>query len=167
MSDTIISGVTEPGILRRGFTLYPRGVMAVAARVDGDLVGLAVSAFVSVSLEPPLILICIDRESRTWPRLARAGSIGVSVIAEDQTWLAKQLASRSADRFAGAEFTERATGALLLEGSVTQLECTIDSVLEGGDHLMVLLRVVGMSGDTEKAPLVWHDSTFVGLRPLA
>ena len=62
---TALTGIEDPAELRRAFTLYPRGVMAVAALVDGEQVGLAVSAFVSVSLDPPLILICVDRESRT------------------------------------------------------------------------------------------------------
>jgi flavin reductase (DIM6/NTAB) family NADH-FMN oxidoreductase RutF len=163
-TDTLISGIDDPAELRRAFTLYPRGVMAVASSVDGEPVGLAVSAFVSVSLDPPLILICIDRESRTWPKLATAGGIGVSVIAEDQAWLGRQLASRRTDRFANATFDTRPSGAMLLEGSVAQLECTVETVHEGGDHIMVMLRVIGMQGDPSKAPLLWHDSTFAGVR---
>jgi flavin reductase (DIM6/NTAB) family NADH-FMN oxidoreductase RutF len=161
-----LQGITDPVELRRAFTLYPRGVMAVAAMVDGEQVGLAVSAFVSVSLEPPLILICIDRESRTWPRLSTAEGIGVSVLHENQAWLGRQLASRRTDRFAGTEFETRESGALLLHGSVAQLECTIDQVIEGGDHYMVLLKVTGMWGDPAAQPLVWHDSEFAGVRPL-
>ena len=167
VTSTLISGITDPAELRRAFTLYPRGVMAVASSVDGEPVGLAVSAFVSVSLDPPLILICVDKESRTWPRLANAGGIGVSVIAENQAWLGRQLASRRTDRFANAIFETRPSGAMLLEGSVSQLECTIETVHEGGDHIMVVLRVIDMGGDPSIAPLVWHDSTFTGVRPLA
>jgi flavin reductase (DIM6/NTAB) family NADH-FMN oxidoreductase RutF len=164
---TPIAGIADTTDLRRAFTLYPRGVMAVAALVDGEQVGLAVSAFVSVSLDPPLILICIDRESRTWPKLSRAGSIGVSVMHENQAWLGRQLASRRVDRFAGASFDTRDAGAMLLHGSVTQLECTVEGVTDGGDHLMVLLRVIDMSADPSQVPLVWHDSGFAGVRPLA
>ena len=167
MSDTTISGTTDSATLRRGFTLYPRGVMAVASQIDGTPVGLAVSAFVSVSLDPPLILICIDKASSTWPTLRTAAGIGVSVIHENQAWLGRQLASRRTDRFADASFTELPSGALLLEGSVARLECTIDSELDGGDHIMVLLRVVSMEADPNEAPLVWHDSQFAGVRPLA
>ena len=165
-STTALTGIEDPAELRRAFTLYPRGVMAVAALVDGEQVGLAVSAFVSVSLDPPLILICVDRESRTWPKLSQAAGIGVSVIAENQAWLGRQLASRRVDRFANATFDTRPSGAMLLHGSVTQLECTVENVSEGGDHLMVLLRVTGMWADPTVAPLVWHDSAFAGVRPL-
>jgi flavin reductase (DIM6/NTAB) family NADH-FMN oxidoreductase RutF len=162
-----IVGVDDPVDLRRAFTLYPRGVMAVAAQIDGAPVGLAVSAFVSVSLDPPLILICVDNNSRTWPTLSTSPGIGVSVIAADQAALGRQLASRSRDRFEGTTFEERPSGALLLDGAVTKLECTVHSVSDGGDHLVVLLNVVDMWGDPEVAPLVWHDSAFAGVRPLA
>lgn len=162
-----ISGIDDPSTLRRGFTLYPRGVMAVASLIDGARVGLAVSAFVSVSLDPPLMLICIDAESKTWPTLKTAAGIGVSVIAENQAWLGRQLASRRTDRFAGTTFEERASGALLLADSVARFECTIENETVAGDHLMVLLRVQSMDGDPSIEPLVWHDSAFAGVRPLA
>ncbi|PRY70526.1 flavin reductase (DIM6/NTAB) family NADH-FMN oxidoreductase RutF [Glaciihabitans tibetensis] len=163
MTETVsaaISGIDDPGVLRRGFTLYPRGVMAVASLIDGEPVGLAVSAFVSVSLEPPLMLICIDAQSRTWPVLRTAGGIGVSVIAEDQAWLGRQLASRRTDRFAGTEFDASESGALLLAGSTARFDCTIESESVAGDHLMVLLRVTAMEGSPEVMPLLWHDSEF-------
>jgi len=167
MSDqAAIVGVDDLTDLRRAFTLYPRGVMAVAAQIDGAPVGLAVSAFVSVSLDPPLILICVDAASRTWPTLSTSPGIGVSVIAENQAWLGRQLASRSRDRFADTTFEERESGALLLDGAVSKLECTVHSVIPGGDHIMVLLNVVDMWGDPEIEPLVWHDSAFAGVRPL-
>lgn len=163
MTDTVVLDPTE---LRRAFTLYPRGVMAVAAMVDGAPVGLAVSAFVSVSLDPPLMLICIDRASSTWPKLANVPGLGVSVIAENQAWLGRQLGSRRTDRFAGADFEERESGALLLSGASARFDTTIEQVHEGGDHLMVLLRVVHMEARPEVAPLVWHDSKFAAVGTL-
>lgn len=163
MADTAL---LDPTALRRAFTLYPRGVMAVASMVDGAPVGLAVSAFVSVSLDPPLMLICIDRASSTWPKLQNVPGLGVSVIAEDQAWLGRQLGSRRADRFAGAQFEERPSGALLLTGASARFETTIDTVHDGGDHIMVLLRVVHMEAQPEIAPLIWHDSKFAAVGDL-
>jgi flavin reductase (DIM6/NTAB) family NADH-FMN oxidoreductase RutF len=167
VTDTgVIRGIDNPTELRQAFTLYPRGVMAVSAYIDCVPVGFAVSAFVSVSLDPPLILICVDAASTTWPTLSTSPGIGVSVIAEDQAWLGRQLASRTRDRFSGASFERRDSGALLLDGAATKLECTIKSVMDGGDHLMVLLNVVDMWADPAVEPLVWHDSHFAGVRPL-
>lgn len=164
---TDIGVVDDATQLRRAFTLYPHGVMAVAAEVDGTPVGLAVSAFVSVSLDPPLILLCFDKASSTWPRLKDAPEIGVSVLAADHTWLGRQLASRSRDRFAGANFERTPAGALLLDGSPTRMACAIERVLDGGDHHMVLLRVGSYTLDPEIEPLIWHDSQFFGLSQFA
>jgi len=163
---TMICGIDDPVLLRRAFTLYPRGVMAVAARVDGVLTGFAVSAFTSVSLDPPLGLICVDKASTTWPDLSRAETLGVSVLAEEHAWLGRQLGSRRGDRFAGAEFEERPGGALWLRGSVARFDTTIDAVHDGGDHLLVLLRVTDMEADPEVPPLLWHDTTFTRIAPL-
>lgn len=161
-------GIIEDAVqLRRAFTLYPHGVMAVAAEVDGAPVGLAVSAFVSVSLDPPLVMLCFDKASSTWPKLKDVPALGVSVLAADHAWLGRQLASRSRDRFAGASFERTADGALLLDGSPTRMSCAIDRVDDGGDHVMVLLRVESFTIDPDVAPLIWHDSQFFGLAPLA
>jgi flavin reductase (DIM6/NTAB) family NADH-FMN oxidoreductase RutF len=137
--------------------------MAVAAMVGEEPVGLAVSAFVSVSLDPPLMAICIDRMSRTWSRLSRVPSIGVSVIAENQAWLGRQLAQRDGDRFAGADFEKRPSGALFLAGSVARFETQIEETYPGGDHDIVLLRVADHEVSPEFKPLVWHDRAFVAV----
>ncbi|MBL7253312.1 flavin reductase family protein [Actinoplanes sp. LDG1-01] len=140
--------------------------MAVAAQIDGAPVGLAVSAFVSVSLDPPLIALCIDAASRTWPALRGADTIGVSVLTEEHAWLGRQLASRSRDRFADAKFDETARGALLLDGAAARFECSQESELPGGDHLIALLRVESMTADPDRKPLLWHDSEFRAVAPL-
>jgi flavin reductase (DIM6/NTAB) family NADH-FMN oxidoreductase RutF len=153
-------------LLRRAFTLYPRGVMAVAARVDGATCGFAASAFVSVSLNPALMIICVDRTSTTWPVLSTAETIGVSVIAESDAWLGRQFGARGVDRFAGVALREVPGGALLLENAVAAFTTSIDQVFEGGDHLVVMLRVHDFSLDPSKLPLVWHDTQFAAVRPL-
>ena len=163
---TDIGVIEDATQLRRAFTLYPHGVMAVAAEVEGAPVGLAVSAFVSVSLDPPLILLCFDKASSTWPRLKDAPAIGVSVLAADHAWLGRQLASRSRDRFAGAAFDATEDGALLLEGSPARMACRIERVLDGGDHHMVLLRIDAYTLDPDVEPLVWYDSRFHGVGAL-
>jgi flavin reductase (DIM6/NTAB) family NADH-FMN oxidoreductase RutF len=164
VTDTVTDDVAA---LRRAFTLYPRGVMAVAAQIDGAPVGLAVSAFVSVSLDPPLLALCIDGASRTWPVLRTADTIGVSVLTEEHAWLGRQLASRSRDRFAGAPFERTSRGALLLGGAAARFECRVESETPGGDHLVVMLRVLSMSADPERKPLIWHDSEFRAVAPLS
>jgi len=72
----------DPNRLRRAFGIFPSGVVAVAAEVDGELVGLAASSFTSVSLDPPLVQFSIANTSKTWPDLRRSGHLGVTILAD-------------------------------------------------------------------------------------
>lgn len=152
--------------LRRAFTLYPRGVMAVAAEVGGKTSGLAVSAFVSLSLDPALMIICIDKTSTTWPIISQAERIGVSVICEEDAWLGRQLGARGVDRFSGVDLRKSSGGALLLENAVATFTTSIFQELPGGDHTIVVLAVHDYELNPDRAPLVWYDTSFVGVRSL-
>jgi flavin reductase (DIM6/NTAB) family NADH-FMN oxidoreductase RutF len=93
----------QPIELRRVFGAFPTGVTAVAACVDGRPVGLAANSFTSVSLEPPIVSVCIAHTSTTWPVLRRARRLGITVLAAHQEHLGRALAAHGTDRFAGAE----------------------------------------------------------------
>ncbi|MEV0568801.1 flavin reductase family protein [Dactylosporangium sp. NPDC050588] len=152
--------VPHPTELRRVFGAFPSGVTAVAALVDGVPVGLAASSFTSVSLEPPLVSICIARTSSTWPRLRRAGRLGVSVLSARQAHLGRQLSARGGDRFAGVTWRATHGGEILLDGACAWLDCSIDREIEAGDHDIVLLRVHALDADRGVPPLVFHQSRF-------
>ncbi len=160
-------GAERNRALRDAFGRFPSGVVSVCARVDGQPVGMAVSSFTSVSLDPPLVLVCVDRASSTWPRLHEAGEhgrLGVSVLGEAHDATARQLASRTADRFAGLGLVDAGEGALLVEGATAWLECSVEAELPGGDHVVVLLRVHAHR-TLETGPLVFHASTFTTVAP--
>ncbi|WP_349263643.1 flavin reductase family protein, partial [Actinocrinis sp.] len=91
----------DPATLRRVFGAFPTGVTALAALVDGVPVGMAANSFTSVSLDPPLVSVCVATASATWPSLRRANRIGVSVLSHRQETASRQLAARGIDRFAG------------------------------------------------------------------
>src|SRR5689334_9351603 len=93
--------IPHPAALRRVFGAFPTGVTALAALVDGQPVGLAASSFTSVSLDPPLVSVCLAHSSTTWPLLRRATRLGVSVLAAHQEHFGRQLSARGGDRFAG------------------------------------------------------------------
>src|SRR3982751_2763849 len=82
----------DPLLLRKAFGIFPSGVVAVAAQVDGVLVGLAASSFTSVSLDPPLVSFSIANTSKTWPDLRRAKHLGVTILADRHATVARQLA---------------------------------------------------------------------------
>lgn len=152
----------DPVTLRRTFGCFPSGVTAVCGAVDDELIGMAVSAFSSVSLEPPLAAICISNTSRTWPRLRSAELIGVSVLNEMQAAVGRQL-SRSGDRFAGVPWDRSSAGAVLIQGAAAWLECAVSFEIPAGDHRIVVLRICASQANTQIAPLVHHSSRFRGL----
>jgi flavin reductase (DIM6/NTAB) family NADH-FMN oxidoreductase RutF len=146
--------------LRQVFGSFPTGVTVVAALVDGVPTGLAASSFVSVSLDPPTVSICVAHTSTTWPVLRRARRLGVSVLGAHQERAGRQLSARNADRFEALRWQSSADGAVLLDGSSAWLDCSIEREVPAGDHDIVLLRVHDLDADPEVPPLVFHSSRF-------
>lgn len=149
---------------RDAFGHFPSGVVALCGYEDGKPIGMVASSFTSVSIDPPLLLVCIRNESGTWRRLHDNGRIGVSVLSEAQDDACLQLASLHGDRFAnlGLHITEHK--AVLIEGAVAWFECEVTQELPAGDHLIALLRIVAMRESPEIEPLIFHRSSFHKLR---
>jgi flavin reductase (DIM6/NTAB) family NADH-FMN oxidoreductase RutF len=155
----------EPLRLRRVFGSFPTGVTVVAAEVDGVPAGLAANSFVSVSLDPPMVSICVAHSSTTWPVLRRAARLGVSVLGAHQEHVGRQLSARNADRFAALQWRTSPDGAILLEGSSAWLDCAIVQEIPAGDHDIVVLRVHDLDADPAVPPLVFHGSRYTRLHP--
>jgi len=153
----------DPARLRAAFGAFPSGVVAVAARVDDQVVGLAASSFTSVSLDPPLVSFSIATTSRTWPALRRADHVGVTVLADHHDGVARQLAGRADTRFDGLDLTVGPGGAVTLADGIAWFDTTIDRHVEAGDHTIVLLRLHAVAHVEHTHPLVFHRSGF-GLR---
>jgi len=148
--------------LRHAFSLFPSGVVALIARPEGEIEGMVASAFtVGVSLAPPLVSCAIQTRSRTWPRLRRASSIGISVLAEGQGDIAREIAGENRlHRFVSAPLRDVGSDAVFISGAPVWFECTVHAELEAGDHIVVLLEVIGVGADPELRPLVFHGSSF-------
>ena len=149
----------DPAALRQAFGVFPTGVVAVAATVDGRPVGLAASSFTTVSLDPPLVSFSIARTSKTWPDLRRATRFGVTVLAEHHGEVCRQLAGPVDERFAGLATTASDDGAITLDEGLAHFDCSLYREVEAGDHLVVLLRLHAV-GHTAGRPLVFHRSGF-------
>ena len=152
--------------LRRTFALFPSGVAAIAAEVDGAPRVLVASSFqVGISADPPLVLFAVQRTSESWPVLKRAARLGVSVLGEAHEAACRQLASKVADRFSGIATERTASGAILIDGAPVHLECSVHGGMPAGDHDVVLLRIHRLAADPAAPPLVFHGSTFRRLSP--
>ncbi|MFZ2512820.1 MAG: flavin reductase family protein [Gordonia sp. (in: high G+C Gram-positive bacteria)] len=161
--DTPLDAAADPAALKRAYSCFPSGVVAVCRQQStGEHVGMSASAFTTVSLDPPLVSICVRRESTTWPQL-RDAELGISVFATDQGAAARQLAGPPADRFTGWRPLVEPSGALFIPGAAAHLVCTVASEIPGGDHTVVLLQIHALRSDPGVDPLVFHASTFRAL----
>jgi flavin reductase (DIM6/NTAB) family NADH-FMN oxidoreductase RutF len=160
VSDLITNQDLDPDRLRTAFGIFPTGVVAVAAKVDGALVGLAASSFTSVSLDPPLVSFSIARTSKTWPDLRRSRHLGVTVLADHQDAVCRQLAGEPDRRFDGVPLKVTDDGAVTLLGGLARFDCTIYGEVEAGDHVVVLLELHAVDQADTSGPLVFHRSGF-------
>jgi flavin reductase (DIM6/NTAB) family NADH-FMN oxidoreductase RutF len=158
----------DPEALRRAFSGFPSGIAALAAVVGEEPAVLIASSFtVGVSQDPPLVLVAVQKSSTTWPLLGAAASIGVSILGEKHADKIRQLASNDRPgRLVGLDTLVSQTGALFLHEAPIWLECTVEHTYPGGDHDIVVLRVLGLASDFDHRPLVWHRSAFSTLAPL-
>lgn len=150
----------DPDQLRKAFGIFPSGVVAVAAEVDGVPVGLAASSFTSVSLDPPLVSVNLATTSKTWPDLRRATHLGVTVLADHHAIVCRQLAGEPGQRFDGVAYTVSSEGAITLDDGLAQFDCTIYREVDAGDHVLVLLELHAVQHAVDGHPLVFHRSGF-------
>ena len=139
---------------------FPTGVTVITA-MDGDTpAGLAVGSFSSVSLEPALVGFFATHTSSTWPRIRDAGVVCVNILSEDQEEVCRRFAMSGGDKFAGLGWTPTGSGSPLLEGALAWIDCDIDSVVEAGDHVLVLGKVRDLGVGHEGSPLVFFRGGY-------
>src|SRR5262245_56624201 len=126
----------DKDVFRRVLSNFAAGVTIVRT-VDTERRphGLTATAFTSVSLDPPLVLVCIDKKAETYPQFDPAGIFAVNFLAHDQQHLSQRFAKSGGDKFADCAWRRGQLGAPLLEGAVGYVECRIRHAYEGGDHM--------------------------------
>ena len=140
---------------------FPTGVTVVAAMTaDGTPRGLTVNAFTSVSLDPPLVLVCIDKKASSHDALIEVGRFAVTILAADQADVAERFAADPAlGRFETVGWTQSEGGNPVLDDSSAWLDCDLERVVNAGDH-SILLGGVLAAGSTDREPLVFHAGSF-------
>jgi flavin reductase (DIM6/NTAB) family NADH-FMN oxidoreductase RutF len=119
---------------RSAISRFLTGVSVVTTRHDEQCHGITASALASVSLEPPTLLVCLNRHSATCQAVTAAGFFAVNILAAEQEPLAKHFAAKLADKFAGIATTPGISGAPLLDFCLAQLECRVSSHTDSGTH---------------------------------
>ena len=132
----------SPDEFRRALGHFASGVTTVTT-LDGDgrPTGLTASAFSSVSLDPPLILVCVDHKSQSYPALLERGRFAVNVLHLEQETVSKRFASTRLDKFDGVPHRPGDLGVPLIDGALAQLECVTVSKHVEGDHTIFVGRV--------------------------
>ncbi|MDZ7631274.1 MAG: flavin reductase family protein [Gemmatimonadaceae bacterium] len=129
---------------------------------DGRDQGMTVSAFSSLSLDPPLVLVCIDHGASLWPVLEQAGHFAINILGSGQEALSRRFASREGERFDGVGFTRGGTGVALLDDTLASVECTIVARVAQGDHSIVIGSVeYGVARDLQ--PLLYYRGGYASL----
>lgn len=134
-------------------------VTAVAAGVDH---GITVSAFCSLSLDPPLVLVCIDHETEMHRILSNSTAFAVNVLAADQEELARKFSDPDNDRFDGTSFARGANGAALLTGVAAHIQCALVQSFKGGDHTVHVGRVEAAEA-SDAQPLLYYRGGYARL----
>jgi flavin reductase (DIM6/NTAB) family NADH-FMN oxidoreductase RutF len=147
---------------KEALSRFASGVTIVTVAKDGELHGMTASSFASVSLEPPLVLVCLERTSRTRSLVLSSGAFAVNVLAHHQEPIARTFSGRGPKTFASLPHKPGRSGAPLLSEAIAWLECTIHSVIEAGDHDLVIGDVVACDvGDG--TPLLYYGRSYRSL----
>jgi flavin reductase (DIM6/NTAB) family NADH-FMN oxidoreductase RutF len=155
----------DASTFRRTLGQFASGVTVVTTRdASGRPLGLTVSAFCAVSLEPPLVLVCIDHRSDANRGLRESGEFAVSVLSERQEDVSRRFAAAGSDKREGFPFLDGPLGLPLVPGAVAHLECRVRSCHDEGDHAVWVGEVLGAAAHPGP-PLLHHTGGYRRLLP--
>ena len=157
----------SPEHYRAVLRTYPTGVTVITSQVAGRTHGMTANSVTSVSLAPPLILVCVDRKNDTYGIVATSGRYAVNVLAEDQDTLSRRFASKAGDdhRLEPVGYFEGPHGLPLLPGCVAHLECRVVASYEAGGHVIFLGHVLSAASTPDRRPLLYYQGGYHALPP--
>jgi flavin reductase (DIM6/NTAB) family NADH-FMN oxidoreductase RutF len=159
--------VLEPGApdFRDVLGHFATGVTIITATDEEGPAGVAANSFTSVSLDPPLVLFCVARTSTTWPRIEKARKFAVNILGEHQEELSRLFAQKGADRFGQTEWHVGVGGSPVLHDVLAYIDCEFWAEYDGGDHIIVVGRVLDLGITHDAGPLVFFRGRYGRLTP--
>jgi flavin reductase (DIM6/NTAB) family NADH-FMN oxidoreductase RutF len=152
--------------LRNALARFATGVTVVTTRTqEGKLEGLTANSFSAVSLDPPLVLWSLKASARSLPSFRAAGHFAVNVLAASQHGLCRRFATPRADKFEDVDYTSGLAGCPLLTGALAIFECSMETQVAGGDHVIFFGRVRRAAFD-DGPPLIFSAGTYGTHAPL-
>jgi flavin reductase (DIM6/NTAB) family NADH-FMN oxidoreductase RutF len=153
----------EKNQLRQVMGHFATGVTVITTlNKAGQIQGLTANAFTSVSLEPPLLLISVDKKAESWPAFEESKVFTVNILADHQEALSRKFAVSGANKFEGVAYRIGANRAPILEGALAYIECTLWAAYEGGDH-SIYLGEIQQAEIREGKPLVFFRGGYRAL----
>jgi flavin reductase (DIM6/NTAB) family NADH-FMN oxidoreductase RutF len=132
-----------------------------------DITGMTVTSVSSLSVDPPTLIVSINRQSSSWPLLKRHGFFGVNILTADQLDVAERFTGKDglkgADRFAGAQWTTRVSGVPLLVGALAAIDCEAEDIIERHSHAIVVGRVLDIQASQRTAALSYWQGQYVAI----
>jgi flavin reductase (DIM6/NTAB) family NADH-FMN oxidoreductase RutF len=152
----------DPDLFRGTLASWASGVTVVTSRRGEDLRGMTASAFCSLSLDPPLVLVCVDKSAIMHDFMAKSKIFAINVLAREQEDVSRACSSRRVEesrRLEGIPFHEESTGSPVLDHAIAYLDCRVEHAYEGGDHTIFVGRVEA-AGARDGEPLLYFRGAY-------
>ena len=152
--------IVDPEVMREVLGHFASGVTVVTALTADGPAGFTCQSFSSLSLDPPLVAFAPARTSQTWPALRAMGRFCVNVLAEGQAAVSRNFARSGADKFDGVRWSPSAHGSPVLDGVVAWIDGELWAEYDGGDHSIVVARVLDLGAEPDRRPLLYHRGSY-------
>lgn len=163
---SIVSEVSG-GDFRNAMRRLTGGVSVITAGQGRDISGMTVTSVTSLSVDPPTLIVSVNRGASSWPLIRRHGFFGVNILNADQLDIAERFAGKDglkgAARFAGADWFTRASGAPLLSGALAAIDCEVEEVVERHSHAIVIGRVLDLQVSPRTAALAYWQGQYLAI----
>ncbi|MCS3893267.1 flavin reductase (DIM6/NTAB) family NADH-FMN oxidoreductase RutF [Bradyrhizobium japonicum USDA 38] len=163
MIETAVSSADFRGAMRH----LTGGVSVITAGRGKDITGMTVTSVTSLSVDPPTLLVSINRDASSFPLIKRYGAFGVNMLAADQLDVAERFAGKGglkgADRFADSQWVTAVSGVPLLVGALSAVDCEVEEIVERHSHGIVIGRVSSVRNSTRNAALAYWHGRYVAV----
>src|SRR4051812_14402604 len=162
-----VSQIVSQDDFRGAMRQLTGGVSVITVGRGRDISGMTVTSVSSLSVDPPTLIVSVNRSASSWPLLQRYGAFGVNILASDQIDIAERFSGKDglkgAARFAGAEWTTRASGVPLLVGALAAIDCEIEEIIERHSHAILIGRVRDLQVSSRTAALAYWQGQYVAI----
>ncbi len=166
-SESSVTREVSPTDFRGAMRALAGGVSVITVGRGSDISGMTVTSVSSLSVDPPTLIVSVNRQSSSWPLLQRHGVFGVNILTAEQLDVAERFSgkggAKGAARFAGAQWTTGPTGVPLLVGALAAIDCEVEEIIERHTHAIIIGRVLGVQAAAPSTALSYWHGQYVAI----